>query len=402
MRLEYSSKTQTAMKQVPTDQSLRVAIQRKLPGFTLDIAFQVAGGSTVLFGPSGSGKSLTLQAIAGLFPVDKAQITLGSMVLHESATGIFLQPRQRRIGYVPQNYALFPHLTVAQNIAFGVTERGHATPQRVAELINLVQLEGLEQRRPSQLSGGQQQRVALARALAVDPQILLLDEPLSALDETVRETLRDELRAFYERVRVPMIVVTHDAQEAQILADTVVVIQNGHVLQMGRPQTVFRAPCTHAVAALVGMHPCWSGKVLALLQQETSPTSTAMEAEQEVATTTVAVIQVADLQLRACVPPRVTLIQGQHIFVAMRTDEIQLHTGESVMPAVVPGAPLLVPGEVVRDRPHGPLHMVTVRLKGELLLDIPVVRWKYRDLHLSVGSVVTVQIPLEAVHIFDL
>ena len=402
MRREYFSKTHPPMAYGSTEQPLYVAIQRKLPGFTLDIAFQVAGGSTVLFGPSGSGKSLTLQAIAGLFPLDKAQITLGNMVLHETASGIFLSPQQRRIGYVPQNYALFPHLTVAQNIAFGITERGHASPQRVAELISLVQLEGLEQRRPSQLSGGQQQRVALARALAVDPQILLLDEPLSALDETVRETLRDELRAFYEHVRVPMVVVTHDAQEAQILADTVVVIQNGHVLQIDRPQTVFRSPCTHAVAALVGMHPCWSGEVLTLLQLETPPTSITTGTEQEAAATAVAVIQVANLQLRAYVPPSVTLVRGQHISIGMRTDELQLHAGEQAISAVVPDAPLLVPGEVLRIRSNGPLHTVTVRLNGELLLDIPVVRWKYRDLHLSIGSIVTVQIPLEAVHIFDL
>ena len=163
-------------------ESLAIAIQKRLPHFSLDISFQVLAGRTVLFGPSGSGKSVTLKAIAGLFPLDCAYIRSGATVWHDSDAGLFLPPQRRGIGYLPQNYALFPHLTVAQNIAFGQRAQRETAGKRVSELISLMQLHGLERLRPAQLSGGQQQRVALARALASEPQLLLLDEPWSALD----------------------------------------------------------------------------------------------------------------------------------------------------------------------------------------------------------------------------
>jgi ABC-type sulfate/molybdate transport systems ATPase subunit len=252
---------------------LTVAVRRRLPGFTLNVAFSVTAGLTVLFGPSGAGKSLTLQALAGLCPLDEARIALGSIVLHDSAAGIWLPPQRRRIGYVPQSYALFPHLTVAQNIAFGLNQRGRAASQRIAELVSLMRLEGLERYHPAQLSGGQQQRVALARALATDPRLLLLDEPFSALDAAVREALRDELLDFHERVGVPIVLVTHDAQEARELADQIVVLQAGHVLQTGPRDTVFRAPRTRAVAALVGMRPCWPGAVVEVEPAPPAPDS---------------------------------------------------------------------------------------------------------------------------------
>jgi len=187
---------------------LAVTARRRLAGFVLDVSFCVPSGLTVLFGPSGAGKSLTLQAVAGLCPLDMARITLGSVMLHDSAAGVCLTPQQRRVGYVPQSYALFPHLTVAQNIAFGLRQRGRDAARRVQELVSLMRLDGLERRRPAQLSGGQQQRVALARALAADPQLLLLDEPFSALDAAVREALREELRDFHERIGVPIVLVT--------------------------------------------------------------------------------------------------------------------------------------------------------------------------------------------------
>lgn len=230
-----------------TKGALVVTIQRDLPGFSLDIDFSVPHGLTVLFGPSGSGKSLTLQSIAGLFPLDTAHIALDEMIWQDSAAGIYLPPQQRHVGYVPQNYALFPHLTVEQNIAFGLkarserarrAERRQHERQRVRELIDLMQLGGLERQRPAQLSGGQQQRVALARALATNPHLLLLDEPFSSLDAAVRETLREEMRAFHERVHVPILLVTHDAAEARMLADTIIVIQQGRVLQAGSPDQV--------------------------------------------------------------------------------------------------------------------------------------------------------------------
>jgi molybdate transport system ATP-binding protein len=388
-----------------TGNALAVDIKRRLPGFMLDMAFQVPEGLTVLFGPSGSGKSLTLQSIAGLFPLDKAQIALGNLTLHDTTTGVFLLPQQRHIGYVPQNYALFPHLTVAQNIAFGRTANGPVTPRRVAELLRMMQLEGLEQRRPSQLSGGQQQRVALARALAVDPYLLLLDEPFSSLDAAVRERLQQELRSLYERVGVPMILVTHDAQEAQLLADHVVVVWDGHVLQVGEVQSVFRSPRSPAVAALVGMRTCVVGIVRACIPHtlETGQAPTTREIRQSDATT-IAVIEVSGLLVQAIVPPHMRLIQGQQLTLGIRTDEVQIAPSEPMREAggEPMGVPTLASGRVTRDRLRGPLHLITIHLAADLSIDVPVARREYRNLGLSAGSSVTVKFPLESVHIFDL
>jgi molybdate transport system ATP-binding protein len=173
---------------------LEVRLQKSFDGFRLDIDFTVEGGLVVLFGPSGSGKSLTLQALAGTVQPDTGRIVLDGQPLYDSASRLDLPPQQRRVGYVPQHYALFPHLTVTQNIGFGLTRLSRrARAQRVAELLDLCSIQGLEHRLPRQLSGGQQQRVALARALAVQPRLLLLNEPFAALDMMLRETLREEL-----------------------------------------------------------------------------------------------------------------------------------------------------------------------------------------------------------------
>ncbi len=246
--------------------SLTIAIQRRLPHFSLDVNFQALTGRTVLFGPSGSGKSLTLQAIAGLFPLDEAYIRRGTTVWHDSKARIFVPPQRRGIGYLPQSYALFPHLTVAQNIAFGQRKQGERARKHVAELVALMQLHGLEQVRPAQLSGGQQQRVALARALASEPRLLLLDEPWSALDAPVRATLRAEILRFYEQFQVPLVLVTHDIFDAQELADTIVILYQGRVLQVGSPEAVFRTPRSPLVAELVGMRTLWNGVIVALEQ----------------------------------------------------------------------------------------------------------------------------------------
>ncbi|HVU67017.1 MAG TPA: ATP-binding cassette domain-containing protein, partial [Ktedonobacteraceae bacterium] len=232
---------------------LSVSLQRRLPAFTLDIAFTTFCGRTVLFGPSGAGKSLTLQALAGLFALESGQIVCGGECWYESSTGTFVPPQARRVGYLPQQYALFPHLTVAQNIAFGQRARGQTARKHLAELIRLMQLAGLEHARPAHLSGGQQQRVALARALATEPRLLLLDEPWSALDGPVRASLREEILHFHEQFQVPLLLVTHDALDVQALAEHVVVIIDGRVLQSGTPEQVFRAPRTRQIADLVGM-----------------------------------------------------------------------------------------------------------------------------------------------------
>jgi ABC-type sulfate/molybdate transport systems ATPase subunit len=207
---------------------LSVAVRRRLPAFALDVAFEVGGGVTALLGPSGAGKSLTLRAIAGLLRPDGGRVAVGGRVLFDAACGIDLPARERRVGYVFQQYGLFPHLTVAENVGYGLHARTRAERRaRVGEVLDLVGLAAFAGRRPRELSGGQQQRVALARALAPEPAVLLLDEPLSALDVPLRRRLGDELRALHERTRTPMVLVTHDPDEAARVADAVVRVDGG-------------------------------------------------------------------------------------------------------------------------------------------------------------------------------
>jgi ABC-type sulfate/molybdate transport systems ATPase subunit len=293
---------------------------------------------------------------------------------------------------VPQHYALFPHLTVEQNIAFGLKTRGSQKKeswQRIGELIALMRLGGLERQRPAQLSGGQQQRVALARALAVEPRLMLLDEPFSSLDAAVREALREELRALHERVHVPIVLVTHDAAEARMLAETVVVIQHGRVLQVGVPDAVFRSPVTRAVAALVGMHTCWTGVVIGF-------------ADGRSAQTGIARVQVDhDLLLDVCVPARMQVHSGQTLQLGIRTDELRVYSSNASRSVdKAEQSMTLVPGTVLRDQPKGVFHCVTVQLQTRQVLEIPMIAREVRDLGIEADSRVVVEIPLEAVHVF--
>ncbi|HEY8656083.1 MAG TPA: ATP-binding cassette domain-containing protein [Candidatus Limnocylindria bacterium] len=227
---------------------LAVDVRRSLGPFTLDVAFAAPAGITALFGPSGSGKTLTLRTVAGLLRPDRGRVALGPRVLFDSEAGIDVPTRERRIGYVFQHYALFPHLTAAANVAYGL----HALPApartaRVLELLELVELSGLAARHPHELSGGQQQRIAIARALAPVPELLLLDEPFAAVDTFLRARLRDQLRAIHERAGVPMILVTHDLADVQHLAESLVVYGHGEVLQVGATADVLRSPMAAAL-----------------------------------------------------------------------------------------------------------------------------------------------------------
>src|SRR5436190_11384442 len=240
-------------KHFPGGPVIQVELRRPADAFSL----------TVLFGRSGSGKSTTLRCLAGLERPERGTIRFGDEIWFDAARGIFLPPQRRRIGYLFQDYALFPHLRVAQNIAYGLGKI--AAPerrQRIEEIMTLLELTGLEDRYPKQLSGGQQQRVALARALVCRPRLLLLDEPLSALDAPTREHLRRQLRHWLVELRMSTILVTHDRLEALALGDHVVVFEAGRVRQSGSVQQVFSAPVDLAVARIVGVDTIERGKVV--------------------------------------------------------------------------------------------------------------------------------------------
>ena len=267
---------------------LDIRVRRRWPGFELDVGLRAGQEMTVLFGPSGSGKSLTLQCIAGIVRPDEGRIVVDGRTLFDSARNVDLPPQARRVGYVPQHYALFPHLTVERNIAYGLRD---LTPTqrsaRVGEMVALMALGGLENRRPRELSGGQQQRVALARALAFRPDVLLLDEPFSSLDSGIRGELRDELLALQRRTGVTTVVVTHDLEDAFLLGQRMAVIDSGRVLQEGPREEVFYRPKSREVAEFVrtrnvlrgtvlsadeeALRICWRGRVLEAPAQEIAP-----------------------------------------------------------------------------------------------------------------------------------
>src|SRR5690348_17255220 len=215
-----------------------------------DVSLEIGEGECfVLLGPSGSGKSTLLRAIAGLTAVDHGRIALhGRDVTHVRA-------RDRGVGLVFQNYALFRHMTVADNIEFALRVRRMKAADRRArrkELLQLVALEGMDERLPGQLSGGQQQRVAVARALAHKPQVLLLDEPFGALDAKIREELRRTIRAVQRELGITTVLVTHDQEEAFALADTIGVMNNGRLLEMDNPHELYSRPATRFVATFLG------------------------------------------------------------------------------------------------------------------------------------------------------
>ncbi len=220
---------------------------------------------TILFGPSGAGKTTILRCLAGLEQPERGFIRHGDEIWYEADRAVFLPPQRRRVGYLSQDYALFPHRTVRGNLEFGLNHRSaEQRAQRVRYLTHLFQLSGLESRYPRQLSGGQSQRVALARALAPAPRLLLLDEPLAALDDPTRGRLRNDLRRLLTEVRVPAIVVTHDRVEAIVLGDQMAVLAGGRVQQVGPVQEVFSHPANDVVARSVGVETVLPGKIVAV------------------------------------------------------------------------------------------------------------------------------------------
>ena len=227
-------------------------------GFLLEVSLAAAPGQVLgLLGPNGAGKSTLLSAVAGLTPVSAGRITLAGRVLDDADAGAFVEASGRPVGFVFQNYRLFPHLTVAENVAFSPRARGlgkRAARSAAGHWLDRLRLADLAERKPDQLSGGQAQRVALARALAGQPALLLLDEPLSALDAGTRLDVQSELKRHLADFAGPCLLVTHDPLEALVLADRLIVLEGGRIVQEGTPAHIARQPATDYVAKLVGLN----------------------------------------------------------------------------------------------------------------------------------------------------
>lgn len=211
---------------------LDARIRKRLPGFTLDVVLHTESPIVALVGPSGSGKTLTLRAIAGALRPDEGHISLQGAVLFDSQSRLDLRPQDRQVGYVPQQYALFPHLDVRSNIGFGLASLSKSErSSRLLELLQIGDLEAIADLRPHQLSGGQQQRVALLRALAVRPRLLLLDEPFAALDTDLKASLRHEILRLQQALQFNALLVTHDPEDARVLAKETFHYAEGRIAQ---------------------------------------------------------------------------------------------------------------------------------------------------------------------------
>jgi len=339
--------------------------------FDLDLG---AAQTLILFGPSGAGKTTVLRCLAGLERPDGGRITLGPETWFDRVRGVSLAPQRRQIGYLPQGLALFPHLDVRANVAFGAVDLpDDERAAHVAELLSLLNLVGLEHRRPGQLSAGQQQRVALARALCRRPRLLLLDEPLSALDTPTRETLRSELRDLLRAGGVPAIAVTHDRSEALALGDRVGVMVGGAVRQLGPTLEVFDRPADESVARILGV--------------ETVMPATVLEAARGLLR-----LRVGRAELAAVGDHPV----GASVIISIRAEDVIL-LGASVDTAVAASARNRLPGRVVSIEPAGPL--VRVRIDCGFPLVAAVTRPAIDELDLGPGASVAAMVKAPAVHV---
>ena len=253
----------------PISADLEVRIRKRFPNpegtFNLNVHFRALAGFTILFGASGAGKTTLLDCIAGLSDPDEGRIVVGGEDLYDSEKKRNVAAWKRRIGYVHQDLALFPHLTAEENVAYGLralsaTER----TSRSREILARFRLDRLRDRRPAQISGGERQRVALARALVTEPRALLLDEPLAALDRPTKSSLVSDLRKWNQDHRIPILFVTHNGEEVFALGDEVIMLDTGRIVAQGRPHEVMRAPRLETVAQLSGFENIFDATVVAL------------------------------------------------------------------------------------------------------------------------------------------
>jgi len=253
----------------PISSELEVRIRKRFPNvegsFILNIHLRALAGFTILFGASGAGKTTLLDCIAGLTDPDEGRIAVGGEELYDSEKRVGIAVWKRRIGYVHQDLALFPHLTAEENVAYGLRAlRDSERKARSREILDAFRIVHVRDRRPAQISGGERQRVALARALVTEPRALLLDEPLAALDQPTRSSLVGDLRNWNQHHRVPILLVTHNREEVFALGDEVVILEAGRIVAQGQPHEVMRAPQLETAAHLSGFENIFDASVLAL------------------------------------------------------------------------------------------------------------------------------------------
>lgn len=354
--------------------ALIASFTKRFPGATIRGELnQPARGHTVtvLFGPSGCGKTTVLRCLAGLETPEEGTIQFRAETWFDAGRGIRLTPQQRGIGFVFQDYALFPHLTVAGNVGYGLGKLpADERRRRVTELLERFELTAHAEKHPRQLSGGQQQRVALARALACRPKLLLLDEPLSALDAALREPLRGELRRLLAACGVPVLLVTHDREEALVLGDELVVMSGGAVRQAGPVLEVFNRPADAEVARIVRVENLQPGRILTVTEG-------------------LATVQVGTARLVALA----TDDGVRDVWVSIRGEEVILQRDVGVNGSVRNA----LPARVLAVHPGSPL--ARIELDAGFPLFAFVTRPACEELALRPGTTVTALIKAPAVHL---
>jgi molybdate transport system ATP-binding protein len=356
---------------------LTVAIQRRLGPFHLDVDFETGPGITVLYGHSGSGKSQTLKSIAGLSRPDRGRIAFGGQVLFDSSSNLDVQPHHRSVGLVTQGNTLLPHLDVQGNIEFGIRDLPRTDrAARAAGLLALLGMDGFEHRKPRSLSGGQQQRVAIARALARQSRLLLLDEPFSALDDALRNSMRRELLRLRTELGLTILFVTHDLREAHFLADRIAVFDGGRVLQLGTREDVFRRPASRRVAELTGVANIWEGVV----------THVAPE---------VVTVTVEGAPLRASAPAR-AFVPGERVNALVRAERVNLR--RDMQAASSPRN--LIPAEIVAEFAYGSSHVLQLQPEGPgPRIEVEIAARPYEVLNIASRKLFNVEIDPADIHL---
>ncbi len=354
---------------------------RKLMGqdFDLDLALALPPGITILFGPSGAGKTTLLDCMAGLIRPDAGRIAVQEMALFDSTLGINVPSRLRRVGYVFQDLALFPHLTVQANVEYGLSHLSRAERgQRSTAIMESFRIAALRARRPGQISGGERQRVALARALVIDPAILLLDEPLAALDVVTKSKIIEDLRTWNQQHGVPILYVTHSREEVFALGEQVIVLENGGVIAQGTPHQVMSAPRLETVAQLAGFENIFDATVIAVHEDRGTMVCQLSGSQVEIET------------------PLVRANVGSGLRVGIRAGDILLAS----LPPVGLSARNIIPGRVVSLAQRDVIVVAKVNCGVEMEIHLTLAARE--ALHLQPGSEVWLVVKTHSCHLMGI
>jgi molybdate transport system ATP-binding protein len=364
---------------------LSVKLLKRVKGFALDVEWEIGNEVAVLLGSSGAGKSMTLQLIAGLMEPDAGFICSNGNIFFDKSSGINISPQQRSLGYVFQDRILFPHMTVRENIAYGLRSKSREERDtRVSDMIRLFRLEGLEKMPPSAISGGQKQRVALARALIERPKALLLDEPFTALDSSLRFEMRRLLQEIRNEFDIPVVLVTHDFEDAYLLGDHILIYINGRVEQVGGRDDIFQKPRSAKIAEFLGLKNLFRAKIMRQDQQLHR-----------------LILEVDGLQFSMSADSRRGPVEvGREVDLFIRPEEVMIiREGKFVKDSLKQN---IFEGKILDIADKETYHTVYFQTKeGKILFEILIPNYAFRNLDLSIGKMVRIALREESLWVMS-